>query len=135
MTTRVDITCIEDAACGVNRYMDLETGEMTTEPRPAVDRSVATTLPTKRKGRPAGAKTVERAPCVCLPPACPTCGSTRREPYKSHVSEFRFEGTAQGPDGTARRYNRVVWRPTKCLDCGQQLTVREYHFDPDPNCS
>jgi hypothetical protein len=63
---------------------------------------------------------------ISLPPACPVCGSTRRGAYKDGIiSDHDVSGEIEG-----RRYNRIVWRHTKCLDCGQNLTVREYHFEP-----
>ncbi len=42
------------------------------------------------------------------------CGSTRRAPY-SNVRTHDCPG--ETPDGVA--YSRVVWRRTRCLDCGQ----------------
>jgi hypothetical protein len=80
----------------------------------------------KKSGRPRGAKNEDRASAVSLPPACPSCNSTRREPYRNGVVVDRqLAGEIDG-----RPYNRVVWRRTRCLDCGQQITVREYHFSP-----
>jgi len=77
-------------------------------------------------GRPLGAKTLARELVTSLPPACTHCGSTRREPYKDGVvQEERYEGQIHG-----RRYNRIVWRRTRCVDCGQSLTVREYRYEP-----
>jgi len=82
----------------------------------------------KKQGRPVGSKTTERAVAISLPPACPACNSTNREAYKDGIVDER--NIAGDIDG--RPYNRVVWRRTRCIDCGQNLTVREYHYDPDP---
>jgi hypothetical protein len=86
----------------------------------------------KRSGRPKGAKTAERACCLELPAACPGCKSTRREPYRDGIVQtLDFGGEIETPEGP-RPYNRVVWRRTRCSDCGQQLTVREFHYSPEP---
>ena len=45
---------------------------------------------------------------------CPSCGSLQREPYHN-VRTLDFAGIA--PDG--RPFTRVVWRRTRCRDCGQ----------------
>ena len=84
-----------------------------------------------KPGRPEGAKTANRAPAISLPAACPTCGSTRREPYREGVlNDQRIAGEIRG-----HIYNRVVWRNTRCADCGQSITVREFLFEPDPAIS
>jgi len=44
---------------------------------------------------------------------CP-CGSMRRAPY-SNVQTLDYAGETR--DGVA--YSQVVWRRTRCLDCGQ----------------
>lgn len=82
---------------------------------------------TKRgRGRPQGARNAERVYAVSLPAACPTCGSTRREPYQTGpVYEHFCDGVIDG-----RKYNRLVWRRTRCEDCGQNLTIREYLYEP-----
>jgi hypothetical protein len=78
-------------------------------------------------GRPKGCRTADRAIVISLPPACPSCGSTRREPYRDGVAhEQRQKGEVDG-----RPYNRIVWRRTRCLDCGQMLTVREFLYEPN----
>jgi hypothetical protein len=80
----------------------------------------------QQAGRPKGAKTVDRASTISLPPSCPTCGSTRREPYRNGVvCDRREAGEICG-----RPYNRILWRRTRCLDCGQNLIVREYLYEP-----
>jgi len=80
------------------------------------------------RGRPKGAQTVERSMVLCLPPACPSCGSTRREPYRDGpVRDQAIGGEIQG-----QRYNRILWHRTRCLDCGQALIVREFLYEPPP---
>jgi len=81
---------------------------------------------TQAKGRPKGAKNCKRKLTTSLPAACPVCNSTRRQPYKDGiVAEYYMTGEIDG-----RPYNRVIWRRTRCLDCDQNLTVREYLFEP-----
>jgi hypothetical protein len=78
-------------------------------------------------GRPVGAETAERVDTVSLPAACPKCHSTRRKPYtEGVVADRKMSGVIDG-----RPYNRIVWRRTQCADCGQALTVREFHFAPE----
>ena len=84
----------------------------------------------KRKpGRPAGAKHIDRDTTIELPPQCPACQSTRREKFNGEVSRHVFAGEIETPSGL-RLYNLVVWHRTRCLDCGQQLMVRTFHFIP-----
>ena len=55
------------------------------------------------------------------PRACPKCGSARRSGY-AHVRGFDYPGVL--PSG--RKYNRVVWRNCRCLDCGQVRVDRSH---------
>lgn len=45
---------------------------------------------------------------------CPKCQSTDREAYHN-VRELAIDSVT--PDG--ERYNRVIWRRTRCKNCGQ----------------
>ena len=79
-------------------------------------------------GRPKGSKTVDRPEAVLRPAACPSCRSTRRAPFRDGpLSEMRITMQVGG-----ETYNRLLWRNTKCLDCGQQYRVIEYRFEPNP---
>lgn len=51
---------------------------------------------------------------IARPTTCPACGSTNRAPYAGHKQELDYAGEFEG-----RPYNKVVWRRTRCLDCGQ----------------
>lgn len=64
-------------------------------------------------------------PADWIPIQCPRCGSTDREPFKGRTRRV-------GPMG--RRYHHmlkwfyttVVFRPTRCKNCGQRIMSREY---------
>lgn len=54
---------------------------------------------------------------------CPKCDSTDREAYHN-VKELPSRGkTADG-----RNYNLVVWRRTKCKNCGQMRIDRTFEL-------
>lgn len=57
--------------------------------------------------------------------ACPTCGSTRRERYFHTV-----ERAIAGVDRDGKPYTHVVWRRTRCTDCGQVRVDRSYENRP-----
>ena len=78
------------------------------------------------KGRPRGAShdvdvvrtTVTR---------CKRCGSDRREKYRNTRKK---QGAGITRDG--REYNWIVWRRTKCVDCGQHRDDVFHYLDlPD----
>lgn len=74
---------------------------------------------------PAKAK-VKREPrpeVVVAPSACPNCGSTERDGYAGTKAR-KLSGVLD--DG--RKYQTVVWKPTKCRGCGQNRTD-VYHLD------
>jgi hypothetical protein len=89
---------------------------------------MAKTQEAKQKtGRPVGAKTADRVSIAFVPPACPTCGSTEREPYRRGPAKvLEYAGFINGV-----AYNRVVWHDTNCKGCGQFLRIREYLNVPD----
>jgi hypothetical protein len=53
--------------------------------------------------------------------SCKSCGSTRRSQYVNR-REHEYSGTTS--DG--RPYTKVVWRRTRCLDCGQVRDDKTY---------
>jgi hypothetical protein len=63
---------------------------------------------------PAPQKSAEKITCVLPLSCCPSCGSAKREDYHN-VRRLPFGGIT--PDG--RAYTHVIWRRTRCLDCGQ----------------
>jgi hypothetical protein len=52
---------------------------------------------------------------------CKKCGSVNRAPY-FNVRRLDYAGVT--PDG--RTYKQVVWRRTRCLDCGQYRDDKSY---------
>lgn len=79
----------------------------------------------KNKGRPKGSPNVAAVVDVQLS-QCPRCESTRRSEYLDrHLQEY--SGTTMG-----RKYNRIVRRRTRCLDCGQLRIDRAFEFEPEP---
>jgi predicted Zn-ribbon and HTH transcriptional regulator len=79
-----------------------------------------------KRGRPAGARTVDRPAADVLPSSCPKCGSTNREPYSGQPREFKYAGEHEG-----RPYTRIVYRSTRCRDCGQARVDREWLYEPE----
>ena len=57
---------------------------------------------------------------------CTTCGSTEREPYHGVI-----EQAIAGVDPkTGQLYTHVVWRRTRCRDCGKNRVDRSYENRP-----
>ena len=69
-----------------------------------------------KKGRPKGAKNghPDHVDAGLEVTRCRQCGSERRSEYHNKREE---DVGGLEKDGVA--YNRVTWRRTKCLDCGQ----------------
>ena len=56
-----------------------------------------------------------------IPPACPKCGSTKRNGYHN-TKTMNYPGiTASGV-----RYDRIIWRRTECGNCGQRIVERSF---------
>lgn len=79
----------------------------------------------KTKGRPKGSPNVSAVVDVQLS-QCPRCESTRRSEYLDRQLQ-EYSGTNLG-----RKYNRIVRRRTRCLDCGQLRIDRAFEFEPEP---
>ena len=73
-----------------------------------------------KRGRPKGAKTLDRDVVEIIPACCQRCGSTTRRPYDK-VRERAVPGNING-----KQYTHVVWRRTACLACGQARVERHY---------
>ncbi len=72
-----------------------------------------------RKATRKGVKNKPRIQNVVIPSACPCCHSTKRKKYNGVVREMIHEGELNGV-----KYNRIQWKRTECLDCGQHRTDR-----------
>lgn len=81
----------------------------------------------RRNGSRAGVPNLEYLTVHSYPARCPTCGSTDREPYKGTPDVHEVGGTDVA---TGKPFNRIVFRNTKCANCGQALRVREYQYLP-----
>jgi len=80
----------------------------------------------KTKGRPKGSPNVSAVVDVQAS-QCPGCASTRRSEYLDrHVQEYA------GTTNAGKKYNRIVRRRTRCLDCGQLRIDRAFEFEPEP---
>ena len=75
----------------------------------------------KKPGRPKGSKNENVAVVDTAATACPSCGSTARAAYWGKY-EKNLNGTT--PDGTV--FDSIVYRRTKCEDCGQHRVDREF---------
>jgi len=84
--------------------------------------------PNRKAGRPKGAASNEAPIVETTPSRCPTCGSTRRAAY--FPNPVRREITGIDPH-TGQVYTAIVWRRTKCEDCGQHRTELQRVNEPD----
>jgi hypothetical protein len=66
---------------------------------------------------------------VVIPPACPSCGSTRRGKMEA-TTRLEVSGEHGGVE-----YNCVIWRRTHCLDCGQNYIVKSYETKNAKDCA
>lgn len=81
--------------------------------------------------RTKGAKNIEKRINTVEPSRCinAQCGSTAREDYDGKtVIDI-------GGEHDGKPYTRVVYRPTRCLDCGQTRTDRTFEYEPLPRDS
>lgn len=86
--------------------------------------SKAKSKPAPRTPRPA--PRAEKPPVVnAVVTKCPTCGSTERERYFHTV-----ERAIAGVDRDGKHYTHVVWRRTRCANCGQIRIDRSYENRP-----
>lgn len=68
----------------------------------------------KKAGRPAGRRNHVVAHATAQVTRCPKCGSTERLPYW-----LKREKAIAGVDAAGQPFTHVVWRRTRCADCGQ----------------
>lgn len=83
-------------------------------------------LPGSKRGRPKGAKNVEVDIVEAPPTACRKCGSTARAPYFNR-REVAVSGLCTQ---TKQPYTSIIYRRTKCLDCGQHRDDRTLVNEP-----
>lgn len=85
------------------------------------------TMAKKAAGRPAGSQTT-KPPVATVPTSrCVKCDSTERERY-FRTEEKEIAGV--DPEGNA--YTHVVWRWTRCSECGQVRVDRTYENRAKP---
>ena len=82
---------------------------------------------TAKRGRPHGSKNIERDEVDVIGSRCKRCGSSERAPYTSDPVRQRFSGI---DPVTKRPYTQIVWRRTKCLNCGQHRIDKCYENEP-----
>jgi hypothetical protein len=83
-------------------------------------KATAKTTPAKR-GRPKGSKTnLPTVEIIVKKTECPVCGSTKRDEY-NHTRTLEYASVIEG-----KEYSKVIWRNTKCLDCGQSRIDKAY---------
>lgn len=97
---------------------------MSTRKRPTPRKQNKPAASPTKAGRPTGAKTNKAPPVTGEKTRCPACGSTDRDPYFATV-EHAIEGIRDG-----RPHTHIVWRRTKCRDCGQIRQDRCYENRP-----
>ena len=85
-----------------------------------------TTNPTEgpKKPAPPGSDIKRRPAADVTPSRCPKCGSTRRAPYTGRPRIVNHSGVFAG-----HPYNKVIFRQTKRLDCGEWRVDREWLWE------
>lgn len=78
--------------------------------------------------RPKGSKNIKRDEVEVHLSRCKKCGSTDREAYVDRP--IRLDACGVEPV-TNKPYSAVVWRRTRCNNCGQHRTDKSYEFIPD----
>lgn len=76
-----------------------------------------------KRGRPKGSKNKSVPTIDVVKSVCPTCGSSKRSPYFN-----KREKCFIGVDRDGNVFEKVTWRRTKCLDCGQHRDDRTYTY-------
>lgn len=71
-------------------------------------------------GRPAGVKNITATADVA-PSRCPKCGSSQRTPYRKSWEKTFAKGIIPA---------KLIYRRTRCLDCGQARIDREPVYSP-----
>jgi len=66
-----------------------------------------------------------------LPVICPRCRSVKRKPFKDGRDRVRDFAGIQVEPVLGVRYDRIIYRRTICLGCGQLLNVREFTMKPE----
>lgn len=72
---------------------------------------------------------VDYSPADWVPIQCPECGSPNRKPFKGRTRIVRTG--VRTHQKFHHEYDRVVFRPTECLDCGRKIMTREYRMGGD----
>lgn len=72
------------------------------------------------------AQTVDMLPVFC---PNPKCHSTKREHFDGRAITRDFENVLIEPK-LGIKFNRIIYRKTVCLDCGQRMVVRQFMMRP-----
>lgn len=80
-------------------------------------------IDTANRGRPAGAKTIDRPDVHEIPSRCPRCECTRRASFTG--PPINVEGPLTHPE-TGDWFQRKIGRRTQCASCGQFRMQWEY---------
>lgn len=70
---------------------------------------------------------IDYAAADWVPIQCPECGGSRREAFHGRTRHIKTAQRVHPKFG--HEYNCVIFRPTKCLDCGRKLMTREYRLE------
>lgn len=96
-----------------------------TRPAAAAPASASPPAAGERKGRPPGSPNITDVVDV-IPSCCRKCGCTERTPYVN-AQEMAYGGVT----GTGRQYTHIVWRSTRCVECGQGRRDRVFENRPE----
>jgi predicted Zn-ribbon and HTH transcriptional regulator len=76
---------------------------------------------------PGTGNAIDYAVADFVPIQCPSCKSEKREPFKGRTRKIRT-GT-RFHAFLNKHYNTVIFRPTRCSDCGQYIMSREFKLE------
>lgn len=102
------------------------------KPKNSKPKSSKPKSPKKPAGRTKGTKNIDRVESTGIVSRCPKCNSTNREAYSRNRTVVQNVAGTTEP-GTGNPVTHMIFRTTKCTDCGQHRRDISYLFDPKAN--
>jgi len=93
--------------------------------RPAKKNTASTNSDTAQAATKKRGPGISRDQSTAEPSRCRRCLSTKRSEYRRPPEVHHLSGIRDG-----KPFNRIEYRLTKCLDCGQHRRDISYHYSP-----